>query len=267
MRLFLLLGYLCLCFNLSVFTHSGEDVTTDHLFLDMIYLKDPLRPDEKGNQLLHFRSKNKNPLTNDKSGETAAYVQKNLKKSKVFYSDAEILRYAVDEAGKSDGLFLEFGVAVGKTTNFIAALIPFRTLHGFDSFCGLQATPTSAWAEGECAFKKKGELPPLLSNVLLQVGYFEDTLPGFKKKWLKDTQIAFMNIDCDLYESTVSIFKHLGDNIRAGTIIVFDEYFGYKDWQNQEFRGFQEWIALKGVRYEYLAYNAWHQQVVVRIIK
>ncbi|WP_082976054.1 TylF/MycF/NovP-related O-methyltransferase [Mycobacterium sp. 1165196.3] len=67
-------------------------------------------------------------------------------------------------------------------------------------------------------------MPPVLHNVALVKGMFHETLPEFKKRILKTTPIAFLHIDCDIYESTQEIFSLLGDNIVSGTVIVFDEF-------------------------------------------
>ncbi|MFA5075255.1 MAG: HAD-IA family hydrolase [Candidatus Babeliales bacterium] len=231
----------------------------------MIYFPSTQGIGEKGNQILHFKTRDRNPITDDTSRKTAAYIKQHFEKSKIFHSDAEILKYAVEQASQVDGFFLEFGVGVGKTTNFIAALAPFRTLHGFDWFEGLPENWTASLPKGSFAFKEKGKFPPLHANVLLHVGLFEDILPTFKQGWLKNDPIALIHVDCDLYTSTKSIFDNLGNNIQSGTIIIFDEYFGYDGWQEHEFKAFQEFIAASGFSYEYLAYNASHQQVVVRI--
>lgn len=246
--------------------YTGQGIRTDYLWFDKIHLHKPPKREQVGNQILHFRIENKDIEVCDPSGKTELYIESNLKDCTVLYSDADVLKYAVEEASKNDGYFLEFGVALGKSTNFIAALVPFRTLHGFDSFCGLPKTTTSVWPQGECAYIDATVYPPLLANVQLHVGFFDDVLPLFKKNTLKDSSIAFMNVDCDLYESTQSVFRHLGDNIRSGTVIVFDEYFGYATWPRHEFKAFQEFLLERQLKYEYLAYNKWHEQVVVRIL-
>lgn len=244
----------------------NQALTTNYLWLDMIYMKNPPSVDEQGNQILHFATRNRNPFIDDASGATANYIQRHLSSCKIFYSDADILKFAVETALPVSGFFLEFGVGVGKTTNFTAALAPFRILHGFDSFCGLPEDWTPRCPKGNFAFKDKSKLPPLHANVLLHKGLFEEVLPSFQRNFLKNDVIAFIHIDCDIYSSTKSIFDYLGNNVVAGTIIIFDEYFGYNGWQEHEFKAFQEFVISKGLKYEYLAYNAFHQQVVIRIL-
>ena len=49
--------------------------------------------------------------------------------------------------------------------------------------------------------------------------------------------------------------------------IVFDEYFNYPDWENGEFKAFQEFISESGLKYNYISYNRNHQQCAVKIIE
>lgn len=69
-----------------------------------------------------------------------------------------------------------------------------------------------------------------------------------------------------MYSSTQTMFKLLKNNIQAGTVIVFDEYFNYPNWENGEFLAFQEFISETGLKYEYLGYVYNSTQVAVRIL-
>jgi len=191
---------IALDYSVSGVDSCVKGLKTNHLWLEMVNVhKKPSARDLDGNQILHLRSKNKNPITADRSGKTASYILQHLKEAAVFYSDADILKFAVEKAASLKGEYFEFGVGVGKTTNFIAALIPFKTLHGFDSFCGLPETWFSTCPQGEIGFKIQGAMPPLHANVLVHVGLFENVLPLFKKQYLKSQPVAFIHIDCDLY--------------------------------------------------------------------
>lgn len=48
-----------------------------------------------------------------------------------------------------------------------------------------------------------------------------------------------------------------------GSIVVFDEYYGYPNWRFGEFRAWQEVCADKGLRYRYIAFS--DMQVAVEI--
>ena len=76
-------------------------------------------------------------------------------------------------------------------------------------------------------------------------------------------KIAFAHIDCDLYESTKTIFSLIAERIQPGTVLVFDEYFNYPSWRDHEFKAFQEFVAGNNVRYSYLSYAKYN--VCVRI--
>lgn len=72
-----------------------------------------------------------------------------------------------------------------------------------------------------------------------------------------------MHIDCDLYSSTRTILALLAPRIVAGTIILFDEYFNYPNWEQHEYKAFQEFAAASDVKYTYLGFA--RQQVAVQI--
>jgi hypothetical protein len=215
-------------------------------------------------QVLHFYPYGKS-VWNHKS--TAEYIQMHMHAAKVFESDADHMRYAMDSRAL-DGMILEFGVCTGKSINFIAALAPRSTIYGFDSFEGLpEDWQERKIAKGTFGFKDEMFRPPVLNNVRLIAGLFEETLPIFVDSLVQDRPIALMHLDADLYNSTQIVFKILGRNIRPGTIIVFDEYFNYAGWENHEHKAFQEFIVASGLRYEYISYNSLHEQVAVRIVK
>jgi hypothetical protein len=156
------------------------------------------------------------------------------------------------------GHHLEFGVYKGGTIRYIADRVgASQIVHGFDSFEGL----SEAWSGDPSRFDAQGRLPKVPSNVQLHKGYFSDTLP----QWVEDNPgpIGFLHIDCDLYQSTQCVFEHLSDRIVPGTVIVFDEYFNYPNWQEHEYRAFQELVGRCQIRYQYLGYARF--QVAVRI--
>jgi len=163
-------------------------------------------------------------------------------------------------AAEPDGLVLEFGVYRGTSLRFLASAAA-GTVHGFDSFEGLP----EAWTERDPAGQYRvGRRPEdLPDNVELHVGLFEETLPGFVAE--RSGPVRLLHVDCDLYASTVVIFQHLAPRVRAGSVIVFDEYFGYADWRRHEFRAFQEVAAKHGWRYRYVAVNPFGKQAAVRV--
>ena len=76
--------------------------------------------------------------------------------------------------------------------------------------------------------------------------------------------ISFVHIDCDTYEATTTILSLAKDRIVPGTVILFDEYFGYRGWRVGEYKAWQEFTALRGLKYEY---NAFSDQAVVLTVR
>ena len=137
-----------------------------------------------------------------------------------------------------DGTLAEFGVYKGTSLTQIAKFFPDRTVHGFDSFVGLP----DAWggtSKGAGAFDIGAKPPELsVSNVKFHVGWFDETVPAFAQKY--SGPFAFAHLDADLYSSTKTVFDKLSDWFVPGTIVVFDEYFGYHGWQLHEHKAFQD---------------------------
>jgi predicted O-methyltransferase YrrM len=190
--------------------------------------------------------------------ESAEYYCKNMNKADNYENDLSLLRHAL-EIRSAEGLILEFGVASGRTINHISSLVE-QKVYGFDVFTGLPETWRTGFVSGVFGREK---LPLVNKNVELIVGLFEDTLDEFLKN--NHESISLLHVDCDLYAGTRTIFNKLGELIRPGTVIVFDEYFNYPGWSQHEFKAFQEFVELKKVKYRYDSFVSRHQQVCVVI--
>lgn len=75
-----------------------------------------------------------------------------------------------------------------------------------------------------------------------------------------------MHIDSDLYSSAVTIFNNAQNYIKSGTVIVFDEFFNYSGFENEEFRAFHEFINRTQLSFKFITYNRKHEQVAVKIL-
>ena len=60
-----------------------------------------------------------------------------------------------------------------------------------------------------------GNLPKVNPNVQLVKGWFNETLPEFIRK--ENSEVAFLHIDCDTYESTKYVLNTLKEKIIPGT--------------------------------------------------
>jgi tetratricopeptide (TPR) repeat protein len=179
------------------------------------------------------------------------------KETRVYNTTRETLVAALG-AARPDGSVLEFGVRYGISTRWLAEQC--ELVHGFDSFEGL---PENWHIQPKGAYSTHGEPPELPSNVKLHIGWFDASIPVFAKEWAGP--VRFMNVDCDLYSSTKSIFDHLADRVGPGTVIVFDEYLINDRWREDEFKAFQEAVRGREWEYEYLAFSIMEGQAAVRI--
>lgn len=153
---------------------------------------------------------------------------------------------------KPNTLWLEFGVASGRTINYISKFTNDK-VYGFDSFEGLP----EKWREGfdKGTFDRKGNFPIVNDNVVLIKGWFNKTLDNFLKE--HPQKISFLHIDCDLYSSTKYILDTLKNYLDKDCIIIFDELVNYPgfDGETGELRAFCEFVNENNVNYEWIGMN------------
>ena len=163
-----------------------------------------------------------------------------------------------------EGDYLEFGVFRGETfRNSIQAAR--RCLSSpkqrdtvrfiaFDSFAGLPEV--ESMNEADNTFKKgefsasEAEFRSRLSTqdiaagkIKIVKGWFNETLNTENAQHLKLERIAFANIDCDLYESTVDVLNFITPFIQTGTLIYFDDWFSIKgSMHTGEPKACSEWL-------------------------
>ena len=167
-------------------------------------------------------------------------------------------------------LWLEFGVASGKTINYISNFTN-DTVYGFDSFEGLPEKWRDGFEKG--AFNSNGNMPRVNKNVELIKGWFDNTLLEFIQ--IHNKPVSFIHMDADLYSSTKYILDVLKKYIDKDCIIVFDELVNYPgfDGPTGELKAFYEFITENIVDYEWIGMNGtptgmsgyYHENVAVII--
>lgn len=183
-------------------------------------------------------------------------------RAQVMLHNIEALRSGLQEVASWDGMIAEFGVYRGTTLTAIAKRFPDVTVHGFDSFVGL---PESWGGTGKSAgaFDVGGTPPELpVDNVEFHVGWFDQTVPKFAAETTEP--FRFAHLDADLYSSTKMVFDQLADRFIPGTVLVFDEYFGYHGWQHHEHKAFEELLAARDLTFEAIAIG--HMNLAVRLL-
>lgn len=140
------------------------------------------------------------------------------------------------------GNFVECGVARGGSTAMLGLLIQRyskrpRIHFGFDSFEGMPeptvydtqngvAANDTGWGTGTCAGSIEGvqqicDKMGVSDNIQLIKGYFEDTLASKKDEV---GPIAFLHLDADWYQSTMTILNEFYDQVVPGGLLQFDDY-------------------------------------------
>ena len=148
----------------------------------------------------------------------------NLTKMPVLNQDP--LRYILKNNLLNDSdLLLEFGCWKGQTIDMISNYTT-NNIYGFDTFEGidyiwnevdmkkfkLDDIPTEVQQlDFNKQYKQTNIIKPFNKNVKFIKGLFDDTLPNFMQE--NNKKISFIHIDCDIYESTKTIFKYCGKNI------------------------------------------------------
>lgn len=192
---------------------------------------------------------------------SAEYVMKHMSTAPNLGHQLPLLKYALDQCGV-DGVVMEFGVYQGNSLRAIANHYSGE-VHGFDSFEGLPEDWTHFQRKGR--FSLGGVAPQFAEkNIHLHVGWFEKTLPEFLAAYAAPAR--FIHIDSDLYSSAAMVLENLSPRIISGTVIVFDEYLNYPNWQLHEYKAFQEFIAKNGRNYQYIGFASSHYSVAVKMV-
>jgi hypothetical protein len=195
--------------------------------------------------------------------ETADYIYPHLKTAMLFPDRYGVLDFAIAEAEKAGlkGLVCEFGVAGGKSLRHIAQRWA-GPVHGFDSFEGLPENWTGTHEQAG-RFNARGKIPKVPGNVTLHAGWFDRSLPLFIAA--NKGPVSLLHLDADLYSSTKTVLDLMRQQIVVGTVIVFDEYYNYPNWQEHEFKAFQEFIKETGKSYRYIGFSTLQGQAAVQI--
>ena len=109
-------------------------------------------------------------------------------------------------------------------------------------------------------FDLKGEKPKVYKNVKLIDGWVEETLGNFISN--NNKKVAFLHLDLDTYKSTSFVLKTLKNNFDKGTVILFDEFYGFPNWEKYEYKAFKE--EIDDSKFKYIAFGS--RQACVKII-
>lgn len=157
--------------------------------------------------------------------------------------------------------YLEFGVYRGESLFWWLNRInhPQSRFVGFDTFTGLperwRATEPAGW------FNTQGKIPDTKDpRCSFEVGLFQDTLSQFVISNDLSRRLV-INLDADMFTSTLFVLTTLGRYLKSGDILFFDEFSCPLD----EFRAFEEFVRSFRVKYEVLGAVNGYTRVGIKI--
>jgi len=143
----------------------------------------------------------------------------------------------------------EFGVGCGRSARAFADLLGSNgNLYLFDSWKGIP----DDWVLSPSVTSRKGswKFPRMYTKdnrLIITDGLFSDTLPfNFPE------QLGLINIDCDVYSSTIDVLFGVDEYIKSGTVLIFDELIGYTNYRDHEYKALQEWLFATHRKIEWL---------------
>ncbi len=160
------------------------------------------------------------------------------------------------------GDYHEFGVFEGRS--FIKSALAFRQqlpkeeydamqFWAYDSFEGLPEThdkyapshfKKGAYSASQNLFLSRVNAAGVDKNKVKAIpGFYDQSLTEeLAKDVFKDRKVAMTYIDCDIYESTVPIFKFLTHGLQVGSVIVIDDWVRHHAHPDHGMqRAFNEW--------------------------
>lgn len=159
----------------------------------------------------------------------------------------------------------EFGIGTGKTARLLMQHKGNRWLHLFDSFKGIP----EPWKFSDDCTMKTGTSEHKFPNdvifggrIAVYPGMFAETVPA----WAEDqtVQVGLVHIDCDIYSSARDVLTNIAGILGRGTIIMFDEYFNYPNYAENEYKAFMELVKDRSLKFEYIARS--DVQAAIRIL-
>jgi hypothetical protein len=99
--------------------------------------------------------------------------------------------------------------------------------------------------------------------VKLFKGWYEDTIPTFLEI-LQERQISILHMDSDTYKPSKFVLASLARNLKHGSVVIFDEYFGYPNFEQHEFLAWREIVTSEKIEYRYLGFS--DMQVAIEIL-
>ena len=191
-------------------------------------------------------------------------------------------RYKAMDSMKIQGDIYLFGIWSGMSTKLISESLndaEYYNMYGFDSFTGLPEETVGipkyhnfdvgAYSSldlygGKNACKVSTEILNGIGNKKLSFisGFYDDVLTKDLAKSMKPA--SYVDIDCDLYSSTVDILTWMLTNklICKHTVIYFDDWGSTQEYKGGESLAWKEAVEKYGIKYTQIYHNAFGESVL-----
>ncbi len=179
------------------------------------------------------------------------YCPSELKKIKDYHSPREIL-WEMGSPLAPTQTWAEFGVGCGNSARRLSKLLSeFGQFYLFDGWEGIP----DDWKLGDHLTERAGKwkFPKFKTRddrFTFVDGWYEDTLP-----FEFPGQLGLVHIDCDVYSSTRTVLGRIDPWIGEGTVLIFDEIWGYQNYADHEYKAYREWCEEFGRKVEWVGRN------------
>jgi hypothetical protein len=247
-------------------TKRGESLSQNDLVLD------GLQTPAMREQMLASCPKNLHLTTNAAMNHTAfidktfdALLRTQVKEDPLVYVARNFAKFAKERGALPAGFWAEFGVFKGNSLIQQHGLLRdngggtttsgfgFKgVMAGFDSFQGLpedwrttdkgkDGAPGMWYKKGTFSTPYDETRKKVPADVLLYKGWFQNSIIVFLQEY-PSLPASFIHHDGDLFVSTTITFQLLGERIVPGTVMCFDELFGYPGFKDHEILALYLWM-------------------------
>tara|TARA_B100000900_G_C20389511_1_gene637977 strand:+ start:124 stop:762 length:639 start_codon:yes stop_codon:yes gene_type:complete len=166
------------------------------------------------------------------------------------------------------GDYLEFGILKGKSLLhsyrcYKKLDLSEKNFYGFDSFQGFPTENHNFFTNNNFISnsKKVRKTFKKIKNIHIVEGFFEDTL---RQRNVEDIeQISFVFIDCDIYESALSIFPYIKKRVNPGSFIMIDDFSSIDKNGNSIFKTFSNHFEIGK---DCLLYDTYSNGQIYRVV-
>ena len=167
------------------------------------------------------------------------------------------------------GDYTEFGVFKGKSLYHSWRCAKKHKIknvmfYGFDSFEGFPVENHDLYTNEKfkTTIEKVNKNFRNKNNVELIQGFFDQSLKQDRIQSIKNISFAF--IDCDIYESSISIFNFLENRVSVGGFIMIDDFSSIDKNGNSIYKA---WEENKKINQNFIFYSNYSNGQVFRRIK